>query len=132
MITMDLLISKYNYWIAIVLFLIGLHAIIVKRNLVKKIIGLSIFQASIMLFYVSIGAKTSGGIPILSHEQAHGHGPIDVTLFANPLPHVLMLTAIVVGVGITGVALALVERLHEEFGSVEEDALIDALAKDTE
>lgn len=128
---MELFIAKYNYWVAIFLLLMGLHAIIVKKNLLKKIVALSIFQTAIMLFYVSIGVKTNAGIPIIPHELAHGHGTIHPEQFTNPLPHVLMLTAIVVGVGIVGVALALLERLYEEYGSIEEDVLIKVLGEES-
>lgn len=128
---MELFIAKYNYWVAIFLLLMGLHAIIVKKNLLKKIVALSIFQTAIMLFYVSIGVKTNASIPIIPHELAHGHGTIHPEHFTNPLPHVLMLTAIVVGVGIIGVALALLERIYEEYGTIEEDVLITALGEES-
>lgn len=128
---MDLLISKYNYWVAILLLLMGLHGIIVKRNLIKKVVALVIFQTSIMLFYVSIGVKEGAGIPIIPHDLAHGHGTLHVADFTNPLPHVLMLTAIVVGVGTVGVALALIERLYEEYGTTEEDRLLEELGEES-
>ena len=127
---MELFLAKYDFWVAIVLLLMGLHGIIVKRNLVKKVVALAIFQTSIMLFYVAVGVKTGAAIPIIPLDVAHGHGSINPDQFTNPLPHVLMLTAIVVGVGTVGVALALIERLYEEYGTTEEDVLIEALAEE--
>ena len=96
---MELLLTKYNYWIYILIMMIGLYAMLAKNNLIKKIIGMGIFQTAIIVFYVSIGAKSGGTIPIIEH----GHGPevheaINAINYVNPLPHVLMLTAIVVSV----------------------------------
>lgn len=122
--TLDLIIGKYNYWIYIVLMMIGLYAMIVKKNLVKKIIGMNILQTAIILFYVSIGTKKGATIPII----AHGHGnetahAIRAADYINPLPHVLMLTAIVVAVATLGVALALVIKIHKQYGTLEEDEI---------
>lgn len=126
------IVAKYNYWVSIVLMMIGLYALIAKNNFVKKIIGLGIFQTSIILFYISISVKRGATIPILEHHApeagAHGHevahAAIDVAHYANPLPHVLMLTAIVVGVATFGVALALCERIYREYGSLEESEVL--------
>lgn len=116
-----LIASKYNYWAFIILMMIGLYAMIVKKNLVKKIIGMNIFQTSIILFYISVGAKENATIPIIEH----GHGPtassIQAVDYINPLPHVLMLTAIVVSVATLGVALALAIRTYNQYGTLEED-----------
>jgi len=126
---MDMIVDKYNYWIYILLMMIGLYAMIAKRNLIKKVIGMNIFQTAIILFYVSTGAKRGATIPIIEHGAGHGTGhaagqqaavghagghevlsaAIDVAHYANPLPHVLMLTAIVVSVAPLGVALAIVQ-----------------------
>jgi len=121
---MDWLITeifdKYNYWISIVLMLIGFYAMIAKDNLVKKIIGLNIFQTAIFLFYISLGDITGGTEPIVSEEMiAQGY------VYVNPLPHVLILTAIVVGVATTAVALALVILMYEEYGTIEESEIIE-------
>ena len=110
--------DKYNYWISIVLMLIGFYAMIAKDNLIKKIIGLNIFQTAIFLFYISLGDITGGTEPIVIEGQA------DV-LYVNPLPHVLILTAIVVGVATTAVALALVIRMYETYGTIEESEIIE-------
>ena len=122
---MEMILAKYNYWIYIFLMMIGFYAMIVKNNLVKKIIGMSIFQTAIILFYVSIGAKKGATIPILEH---HGHAEVINTLhYINPLPHVLMLTAIVVSVSTLGVALALILRIYNKYGTVEEDEILDQI-----
>ena len=125
----ELLVANYNYWIYITLMMIGLYAIISKNNLVKKIIGMNIFQTAIILFYVSIGAKKGATIPILAHGH-NGHGAahaVHAADYMNPLPHVLMLTAIVVGVATLGVALALAISVYKQHGTLEEDELLAKL-----
>ena len=104
----------YNYWVVIVLMMTGLYVVIAKGNLVKKIIGLNIFQVSVIMFYVSMGKVRGGTAPILAEG---------VELYSNPLPHVLMLTAIVVGVATTALGLSLVVRIHEAYGTIEEDEI---------
>ena len=121
---MDLewILSKYNYWACIALMMIGFYAMIAKRNLVKKIIGLNIFQTAIILFFISIAAKKDATIPILAHSAEElGH---HLTQYINPLPHTLMLTAIVVAVCTTGVALALIIMIHERYHTLEDDEII--------
>lgn len=132
---MELLVDKLNYWVFFILFLLGMHAMIAKTNLVKKIIGMTLFQTSIILFYISIGVKKGATIPILHHEAAHSHGHaaahelMKTADYANPLPHVLMLTAIVVGVATLGVALAVIQNIHRHYGTIEEDELLEKLAQ---
>ena len=111
----------YNYWIVIILMMTGLYVVIAKSNMVKKIIGLNIFQVSVIMFYVSMGKVKDGTAPIIGE----GAGP-----YSNPLPHVLMLTAIVVGVATTALALSLVVRIHEAYGTIEEDEISDVEEKD--
>ncbi|MBN1843315.1 MAG: cation:proton antiporter subunit C [Deltaproteobacteria bacterium] len=123
------IVAKYNYWIYITLMMIGLYAMIAKNNLVKKIVGMNIFQTAIILFYVSIGVKKGGTIPILEHGHGeHGHGAashlVQAVDYINPLPHVLMLTAIVVGVATLGVALALAIRIYNQHNTLEEDEIL--------
>jgi multicomponent Na+:H+ antiporter subunit C len=123
------IVAKYNYWIYITLMMIGLYAMIAKNNLVKKIVGMGIFQTAIILFYVSIGAKRGATIPILEHghgEQGHEIGPhmVHAVDYINPLPHVLMLTAIVVAVATLGVALALAIRVYNRYNTLEEDEIL--------
>jgi multicomponent Na+:H+ antiporter subunit C len=122
------IVAKYNYWIYVVLMMIGFYAMIGKRNLVKKLLGMNIFQAAIILFYVSIGVKRGGGIPIVDKHAALIHG-IDATQVVNPLPHVLMLTAIVVSVSVTGVALAILVRLWRQYGTLEEDEILEKIGR---
>jgi len=121
---MSYIVAKYNYWIYITLMMIGLYAMIAKNNLVKKIVGMNIFQTSIILFYVSIGYKRGATIPIIEH--AHGAGPhmTKAAEYINPLPHVLMLTAIVVAVATLGVALALAIKVYDRFQTLEEDEIL--------
>lgn len=110
----------YNYWIVIVLMMMGFYMVISKHNLIKKIIGLNIFQVSVFVFYISMGKIKGGTAPILTD------GP---EVYSNPLPHVLILTAIVVGVATTALGLALIVRIKEAFGTIEDDE-IDALEKE--
>ena len=111
----------YNYWVAIILMMIGLYVVIAKSNLIKKIIGLNIFQVSVILLYVSMGKVKGGTAPIIGEGEQ---------VYSNPLPHVLMLTAIVVGVATTALALSLVVRIHEAYGTIEEDEIRDMEEKD--
>jgi multicomponent Na+:H+ antiporter subunit C len=105
--------------------MIGFYAMIGKRNLVKKIVGLNIFQTSIILYFVSTAAKKGATIPIVLHE--HGGEAVHAlhaAEYINPLPHVLMLTAIVVMVGTFGVALAFIIKLYNAYGTLEEDEIL--------
>jgi len=104
----------YNYWIVIFLMMTGFYIVISRGNLVKKVIGLNIFQASVFLLYISMGKVKGGTAPILTE---------DATVYSNPLPSVLILTAIVVGIATTGVALALIVRIREAYGTIEEDEI---------
>ncbi len=122
------IVAKYNYWIYVVLMMIGFYAMIGKRNLVKKLLGMNIFQTAIILFYVSTGVKRDAGIPIVDKYEVLKRG-IDVATVVNPLPHVLMLTAIVVSVSVTGVALALLIRIHRNYGTLEEDEILEKIGR---
>ena len=104
----------YNYWIVIVLMMTGFYVVISSGNLVKKIVGLSLFQASVFILYISLGKMTGGTAPIFREG---------ISLYSNPLPHVLILTAIVVGVSTTALGLALVVRIKEAYDTVEEDEI---------
>ncbi len=108
----------FNYWIVIFLMMTGFYIVISRGNLIKKVIGLNIFQTSVFLLYVTMGKVEGGTAPILTGDPA--------TVYSHPLPSVLMLTAIVVGVATTGVALALIVRIREAYGTIEEDELEDA------
>ena len=108
------LLGHFNYWIVIVLMMLGFYTVIARGNLVKKVIGLSIFQTSVFFLYISMGYVTGGTAPILDER---------FRLYSNPLPHVLILTAIVVGVATMAVGLALVVRIHEAYGTIDEDEI---------
>ena len=118
------IIAKYNYWIYVVLMMIGFYAMIGKSNLVKKLIGMNIFQTAIILMFISSGVKKGGLIPVLDKQAALEHG-VNAALINNPVPHVLMLTAIVVSVSVTGVALALIQRIHRRYGTLEENEILE-------
>lgn len=106
------IIGLYNYWIVVILMMIGFYIVIAHDNLIKKLVGLSIFQTSVFFLYISMGKIAGGTAPILD-DKYH--------LYSNPLPHVLILTAIVVGIATTALGLALVVRIHEAYGSIEEE-----------
>lgn len=122
------IVSKYNYWIYVILMMIGFYAMIGKRNMIKKLLGMNIFQTAIILFFVSIGVKRDAGIPIVDKYEALA-GNVEVAAVMNPLPHVLMLTAIVVGVSVTGVALAVLTRVYREYGTLEEDEILEKIRR---
>ncbi|MEJ2201804.1 MAG: cation:proton antiporter subunit C [Desulfuromonadaceae bacterium] len=122
------IVAKYNYWIYVVLMMIGFYAMIGKRNLVKKLLGMNIFQTAIILFFISAGVKRGGGIPILDKHHALEFG-VNASQIVNPLPHVLMLTAIVVSVSVTGVALAVMQRIYREYGTLEEDEILERISE---
>ena len=111
---MDVL-GLYNYWVAIALMMAGLYMVIASANLVKKLVGLNVFQTSVFLFYITMGKVADGTAPILKEG-------FDV--YSNPLPSVLILTAIVVSVATTAVALAIIVRVKEAYGTVEEDEIL--------
>jgi multicomponent Na+:H+ antiporter subunit C len=107
--------------------MIGLYAMIAKNNLVKKVIGMNILQTAVILFFISIGAKTDATIPIIMHGHTGESHAVHAVDFINPLPHVLMLTAIVVAVSTLGVALALVIKLYQQYQTLEEDEILEQL-----
>ena len=111
----------YNYWIVIILMMTGFYVVIAQGNLIKKIVGLNIFQVSVFVLYISMGKVDGGTAPILDDRYA---------VYTNPLPSVLILTAIVVGVATMALALALVVRIQNAYGTIEEDE-IESLEDDT-
>ncbi|WP_129115171.1 cation:proton antiporter subunit C [Halegenticoccus tardaugens] len=116
----DLLFTHYNYVAVVLLLGIGLYMITESTNLVKKVVGLNVFQSGIFLFFITSAYLEGGASPI-----ATGEGP-----YVSPLPHVLILTAIVVGVSLTAVALALIVRIHSEYGTLDEDVLREVRANE--
>ena len=105
------------YWLFIILMLSGLFIVVSRGNLIKKIVGLNIFQTSVFMFYISIGKMKGGTAPILLDKSANN----SAVIYSKPLPHVLILTAIVVGIATTALGLALIIKIREEYDSVEED-----------
>ncbi|MDT0497311.1 cation:proton antiporter subunit C [Algiphilus sp. W345] len=105
------LAGHYNFWVVIVLMMIGLYTVISHGNFIKKLIGLNLFQVSVFMLYISLGAVVGGTAPIIDDR---------FELYSHPLPHVLILTAIVVGVATTALGLALAVRIHEAYGTLEE------------
>jgi len=124
------IISRVNYFIYIILMMLGMYGIIVKNNLLKKIIGMNILQTAIILFFISIGAKNKATVPIVEHAHGAENHAIHAVNYINPLPHVLMLTAIVVAVATLGVALTLIIRLHRQYNTLEEDEILAQLKED--
>jgi multicomponent Na+:H+ antiporter subunit C len=108
------LIAHYNHWITIFLMCSGLYVVVARGNMVKKLVGLGLFQTSVYLLYISPGKILGGTPPIIAQG---------IETYSNPLPHVLILTAIVVGVATLALGLALVVRINERFGTIEEDEI---------
>lgn len=120
-------LTKYNYWAFILLVMIGLYAMVAKRNLIKKIVGMNILQTAVILFYVSIGAKHDADLPIIAHGHDGAAHAVHAVDYINPLPHVLMLTAIVVSVATLGVAIALGIKIYRQYGTLEEDEIANRI-----
>ena len=111
----DQIFGVWNYWIVFILMMIGLYIVISKKSLLKKIVGLAIFQTSVFLLYITFGKITGGTAPILTDNVNE--------IYSNPLPHVLILTAIVVGVATTALGLASTVRINKAYGSINEDEI---------
>ena len=118
---MDLqeMLGYYNYWVFAIVLSVGLYTVIAKYNLVKKLIGLSIFQSAVFLMYITMDKVEGGTAPIIQQG-------VENQVFSNPLPQVLILTAIVVGVSTLSLGLAIVVRIQECYGTIEEDEILDA------
>ena len=107
--------AHWNYYLVIILMMLGFYAVIARGNMVKKMVGLNIFQTSVFMLYISVGKIDGGTAPILTGDPA--------SAYSNPLPHVLILTAIVVGVATTAVGYALIIRIYEAYGTIEDDEM---------
>ena len=112
------LIGLFNYWVFAILLMIGFYAVIAKVNLIKKLIGLTLFQSAVFLLYITMGRIEGGTAPIFSESAG-------ISVYSNPLPQVLILTAIVVGISTTALGLGLVVRIREEYGSIEESEIAE-------
>jgi len=119
---MTSLLEQWNYFLVIILMMLGFYAVIARGNMVKKMIGLNIFQTSVFMLYISMGKVSNGTAPILTGDSS--------TVYSNPLPHVLILTAIVVGVATTAVGYALIIRIQESFSTIEDDEIIELMDDD--
>ena len=107
--------AHWNYYLVIILMMLGFYAVIARGNMVKKMVGLNIFQTSVFMLYISVGKIEGGTAPILTGDPA--------SVYSNPLPHVLILTAIVVGEATTAVGYALIIRIYEAYGTIEDDEM---------
>ncbi len=117
--TLTFVLGHLNYWLFIVLMMTGLYIVVAKGNLVKKIVGLNLFQSAVFMLYISMGKVTGGTAPIFPVNME-----IDPdVVYSNPLPHVLILTAIVVGIATTALGLGLIVRIREEYDTIEEDQI---------
>lgn len=112
----EILGERFNFLIYIILMMIGFYGMTAKGNLLKKIFGMNLFQTAVFLFYVSMAKVEGGATPVVTEGTV---------VYDNPLPHVLILTAIVVGISVTAVAFALVIRIHKAYGTIEEDEIIE-------
>lgn len=122
----EVLAERFNYAVIIILMMVGLYAVIATGNLVKRLVGLSIFQTSVFLLYISMSKVFGGAPPIFDYKEMAYHQLDPNAVYSNPLPHVLILTAIVVGVATLSVGLALVVRIREAYGSIEDDTIAEA------
>ncbi len=109
----NFIIGHFQYWLGIILMMTGLFVVVSRGNLVKKVVGLNVFQTSVFMLYISMGKITGGTAPIFTGNPQE--------VYSNPLPHVLILTAIVVGIATTALGLALIVRIREEYETIEED-----------
>ena len=119
-----------NYIAAIILMMLGLWAMLAKKNIIKKLIGMAIFQTGIILFYISIGAKAGSTIPILEYHSRYDS--VVVSEYANPLTQILMLTAIVVGVATLGLGLTLARKVYENYESFNEDEILEKVRQEND
>ncbi len=112
---MEAIVGQFSNLVTAILMVLGLYVVLARDNLIKTLIGLGVFQTSVYLLYVGPGKIVGGTAPIIAEG---------FTVYSNPLPHVLMLTAIVVGVATLALGLALVVRIHEAYGTIEEDEIV--------
>ena len=121
---LEIFLGRYVYLMIVVLLIIGLYGMVFKRNLLKKLIGMNIFQTAIFLFFIEGSTKLGASVPVI--DPALGNDPAN---YVNPLPHVLILTAIVVALAITGVALAFLISIHRKYHSLDEKAIIEEMRR---
>ena len=119
---MDLFLSRYVYLMIVILLALGLYGMLGKRNLLKKLIGMNIFQTAILLFFIEGATKMGGTVPIIDPERG-----MEAFKYINPLPHVLILTGIVVGLSLTGAALAFLIVIHRTYKTLDDKAIMSAM-----
>ena len=122
------MVGHYAYWFILALLVIGLYGMIFKNNIVKKVIGMTIFQVAVILFFIASSSKWLATVPILKH----GEHAAEAGAYINPLPHTLMLTAIVVGVATSGVAFALIITIYRRYRTLDETSLLEKMKDDPE
>lgn len=119
----EFLSGSLVYWLITILFILGIYGILDRGNFMKKLMAMNIMQVAVILFFLVLGQKSGGTLPVMfGHET-------NVDLYINPLPHALMLTAIVVSLSTTGVALALLMRIQDRYGAIEEDDILRGMNK---
>ncbi|MBI2831327.1 MAG: cation:proton antiporter subunit C [Chloroflexi bacterium] len=117
-------LGRYSYFMIAVLMTIGIYGMLAKRNLIKKLIGMNILQTAIFLFFIEGGGKLGATVPVIDPQLGN-----DPAKYINPLPHVLMLTGIVVGISLTAVALAFLINISRTFHSLDEDCILKEMSK---
>jgi multicomponent Na+:H+ antiporter subunit C len=124
MVILELFVARYVYLLIVVLLALGLYGMLAKRNLLKKLIGMNIFQTAIFLFFIEGATKSGGSVPIIDFELG-----MEAASYVNPLPHVLILTGIVVGLSLTGVALAFLLVIHRAYNTFDDEAIMKEMTK---
>jgi multicomponent Na+:H+ antiporter subunit C len=127
MVVIDLFLSRYVYFMIVVLLAIGIYGMLGKRNLLKKLIGMNIFQTAIFLFFIEGATKTGGSVPVIDEMLG-----MEAAKYINPLPHVLILTGIVVGLSLTGVALAFLLRIYRAYKTLDDRAIMANMKESSE
>ena len=120
----ELFLSRYVYLMIVILLAIGLYGMLGKRNLLKKLIGLNIFQTAIFLFFIEGATKLGGTVPVIDPQLG-----MEAAQYINPLPHVLILTGIVVGLSVTGVALAFLLIIYRNYGTLDDTSIMKEMTR---
>ncbi len=121
---LELFLARYIYFLIVVLLALGLYGMLAKRNLLKKVIGMNIFQTAVFLFFIEGATKSGGSVPIIDLELG-----MAAASYVNPLPHVLILTGIVVGLSLTGVALAFLLVIHRAYHTLNDEAIMKEMTE---
>lgn len=124
----QMIAGLFNYWASVALVLFGFYCMMTKLNLIRKVIGMTILQTGVILFFLSLAVKRHAQIPVLSSGEIHGQ-LIQPEHYSNPLPHALMLTAIVVGVSTLGLALVLLVSIYRSYQTLEENEILQKMEK---